>query len=376
MKFTAIITLMTELKKIKLTLLGEDIDHRHSLIAMLKGHCHSLGWVQDSHSMKQKGLPLGLLSRISRYFDQMTYTRDKNFLNSICQYLDQSCSNIVVAYWGTNPLSDIVAIKRLRPAVKIVLMVLCHPLALDNIGVLRQNLMMRRAAKWLDGILYPSKVMADYFHKNVFRAQFDRLPHLVLPPCWPMSYQCATNPPRGGNYANIIYVGRTDLSHHTVHVGDDLRPQMRAILDAGIELHHVRSPETSDEHPNRRPFSPLSQNDLIAKMAVYDASLISYNIDACNRPDRFELTIPDRLITSVAAGVPIAVPAKGYAGVKSYLHEYPAVFQFETAVDLKLQLDNRSRVESVRDRAWNARKNYAAESHGEALASFLTQFVS
>ena len=366
---------MNKFKKVRVTLLGQDIDHKTSLIAMIKEHCGSIGWVPDSQSVLKKWHTFKVLRQINRFFDQATYTRDKNYLHCVFKHLDQFRSDIVLAYWGTNILSDVVAIKKFRPKVKIVLVVLCHPLAIDSIGVFRQNWMMRRAANWLDGILYPNKVMADYFHSEVLGAYFNKLPYLVLPPCWPKSYQSTIKPPRTTNKANIIYVGRTDLSSHTIHSGDDLRPLMHDILDAGIELHHVQSPETSDNHPGRNPFTPLNHIDLIAKMATHDASLIAYNLGACKRADRFQLTVPDRLITSVAAGLPIAVPAKGYSGLKAYLTDYPAIFQFNSAVDLKRQLDDRVRVEFAHDSAWDARKYYTAEKQGKALVTFLTQFI-
>ncbi|TAK98049.1 MAG: hypothetical protein EPO09_02920 [Aquabacterium sp.] len=361
-------------KNLKVALMGPDIDHRRSLEAMLGAQVKSLSWMPDSLSLSQ-GKALSMLGRVRRAVDQLTYTRDVKFIGPACQHLDDGGADVVVAYWGTNPLSDIVALKRKRPKVKVVLMVLCYPLALNEAGVSRQHWMMRRAAKWLDGILYANPQMAHFFENQVFTAGSVQPRSTVLSPCWPASYQPAQRPVAAADRPNIIFAGRTDLSHHTVHAADDLRPLMREILDAGIELHHGRSPETTDGHPLRRPFDPLSQGQLIARMAAHDASLIAYNTAVCQRAERFDLTVPDRLITSVAAGVPIAVPAKGYTGPKSYLQRYPAVFEFDSPAHLMQQLQDRVRVQEARDAAWEARALYTAEMQGEGLASFLASLV-
>ena len=150
---------------------------------------------------------------------------------------------------------------------------------------------------------------------------------------------------------------------------------MNSILDAGIELHHARSPETDDGHPHRRHFSPLPMQELIDKIGEFDASLIAYNTQACARDDRFYLTIPDRLITSVAAGVPVAIPRQGYGAIKSYLRDYP-MLEFDTADELAQELADRSLVAQLREAAWNFRSNYDAARYGPVLAQFLNRLIA
>ena len=324
----------------------------------------------DSASLLQ-GLPPSRVGRLRRAWDQLTYTRNPAFVEAACRRIDETKADVLIAYWGTNPLSDIAAVKRLRPKVRTVLMVLCYPLTLTEAGVARQHWMMRRAAKWIDGFLFPDPQMADYFDQQVLGKGSRKPAAMVLSPCWPASYQAASRPEPISDQPNIIFTGRTDLSHHTVHAADDLRPLMKEILDAGIALHHVRSPETDDGHPLRHLFAPMNQQQLIARMPVHDASLIAYNTAACQRADRFELTVPDRLLTSVAAGVPVAVPSQGYGGPKAYLARYPAVFEFESATDLMRQLKDRGRVREAHEAAWAARSRYTAEAQGEGLVRFL-----
>jgi hypothetical protein len=356
---------------LSVTLMGPDIDHKISLEAMLANRVSGLTWLPDSISLLM-GRPLTAGQRIQRTIDQLTYTRDKNFLKKTCLHLDHKETNILIAYWGTRPLADVIAIKRLRPHIKIVLMVLCFPLALDNAALKRQHWLMRHAAPFLDGILYPNAAMREYFFNIVLGKPGRHLKDLILKPCWPQSYQgkAIQNQP-AFDRPNLIYVGRTDLSNHTVHAADDLRPLMTEILETQIELYHVYSRETADGHPYRRTFEPLDQAGLIAEMTAHDASLIAYNTSACRRTERLELTVPDRLLTSVAAGVPIAIPAAGYRGSKQYLADYPAVFEFDSAPDLKRQLEDRERVLALHEVAWRARKLYTAEAQGDLLAQFL-----
>jgi hypothetical protein len=202
------------------------------------------------------------------------------------------------------------------------------------------------------------------------------VPHLVLPPCWPRDFQvdqAETEAPAVMDHPNVVFIGRTDLSSNTVHAADDLRPLMRGLLDAGIELHHARSPETSDGHPLRKPFAPMDQTQLLRHMAGFDASLIAYNTDACAVPTRFELTVPDRLISSVAAGVPVAVPRKGYQGIKQYLAGHEALIEFDDPADLYRQLSDRARVQHLKALAWSARGQFVAERHGPLLQNFLAR---
>lgn len=349
-------------------ILGPAIDHQQSLVEMLSGRVGCLTVLPDSHShVYSRGA--GWASRFQRSIDQLWHTRNADYLAHVCAKLDEARTDTLVAYWGTNPLSDVLAVRKLRPSIKLVLMVLCHPLTLNNLGLIRQQWMMRRAARQLDGFLFPCAEMAQFFEQTVLSQ--GRPPWTILPPCWPRSFIAKQRCPPLSDKPNVIFIGRTDLSHHTAHAADDIRGLMRELLDVGIDLHHVRSGETDDGHPRRKPFQPLAQADLIATMGQHDASLIVYNTQACARDERFRLTVPDRLITSVSAGLPIAIPAQGYEGAKSYLSDYPAVLTFDSPQDLKQQLSDRARVRDLKEAAWSARGLYAADRHGERLHRFL-----
>jgi hypothetical protein len=339
---------------------------------MLEGRAGHIGWVPDSQTFR-KGKPKTASSRINRMADQLRGTSDPEYQNHLSKSLDESDSRLVIAYWGTIPLPDLVALKRARPDVKLVLMMLCYPLALNTMGICRQNFFMRRTAEFLDGILYPTEAMESYFRRHVSGRRIP--PSVIISPCWPASFQAESRVLSIEPAPNLIYVGRTDLASRTIHAADDIRPLMRGLLDAGIDLHHVHSPETDDGHPHRKSFRPLSVPELIHKMSGFDASLIAYNTDACGRDDRFGLTVPDRLITSVAAGVPIAIPRQGYAGAKQYLKDYPAVMEFDSAEHLASLLADRPGIAKMREAAWNARQNYSATRHGDDLQAFLERLL-
>lgn len=350
-----------------IALLGPDIDHRTSLEVMLQDR-RPTRWVPDSGSwMSARGG--GRWDRLLQRVGRFTGTFQPAYLRAVEEAVSAAQADTLVAYWGTEPLSDLIGIKRRMPGLKLVLMVLCYPVALDAMGVARQNWMMKRACSVLDGVLFPDAAMRDHFLKvGLIDA---RLPAMVLPPCWTGSFQSTQGQPPGRAEPNLIFIGRTDLSSRTIHAADDLRPLMSEMLQAGVELHHATSPETTDGHPLRKPFAPLSQAELIRKMASHDASLIAYNLRACEDATRFDLTVPDRLISSVAAGVPVALPSQGYIGSRQYLGPDHPVFTFEDATDLMSQLRDRSRVAEMRSRAWARRAHFAAERQGPALASFL-----
>ncbi len=349
------------------TLLGPNIDHRRSLETML-GADRPVNWAPDSNSFL-RGRDMGWWERMQHKVERLLGTRRPDYLAHVGQALQANNSQVVVAYWGTEPLADLVALRRLQPDVKLVLMVLCYPVALDAAGIQRQNWMMRRATRLLDGILFPNAAMRDHFLAESLMPR--NLSHLILSPCWPVGFQFAGPQPEGLPDPNVVFIGRTDLSAATVHKADDLRPMMLDLLNAGIELHHGRSKETDDGHPLRRPFSPVAQDQLIERMACHDASLIAYNLEACQNDARFELTVPDRLLSSVAAGVPIAVPQQGYTGLKQYLAGHEALIEFESPQALLRQLKDRGRVREMRQAAWHARERFTAERHGPVLRAYI-----
>jgi hypothetical protein len=361
------------LRQLSVTLLGPPIHHRDSLSEMLEGRVANISWIPDSYSFLAGQRSRGVRKRLLRLKDQFAGTSDIDYTSQLVKALDANPHNMVLAYWGTIPLPDLALIKRLRPQVKTVLMMLCYPLALTTLGIHRQQYFLRRSACLLDGVLYPSYEMKEYVQARVFKER--PVPSLVLPPCWPTYYQAAFPQWSPDPFPRLVYVGRTDLAHPTIHPADDIRPIMRDLLDAGIELHHAYSPETDDGHPKRKPFLPLHLRELIAQMERYDASLICYNTDACSRDDRFSLTVFDRLLTSVAAGIPIAIPAQGYAAAKSYLKQYPAVLEFRSPADLAEKLAVRSDIERFHRAAWDARRHYTAKSQAGQLERFLGQLL-
>jgi hypothetical protein len=362
----------TSLADHSVCLLGPEIEHRDSLAAMLEGRARSVHWVCDSHTfLRREQRSRG---RLDRGLDAIVGTRDPRYLAHLLAEIDASGASLVVGYWGTLPLGDLIALKRARPQVRCVAVMLCYPLSLESWGIFRQASALRRAAASLDGVICPTEHMADYIRSRVLRGR--TMEYGIVAPCWPQRFQAGTRPAPVAERPNLVYVGRTDLSGATVHKADDLRPLMHAILDAGIELHHVYSKETADDHPLRRTFAPRTIDQLIATMPAHDASLIAYNLDACQRTDRFELTVPDRLLSSVAAGVPVAIPRVGYAASKRYLRDYGAMIEFDSPAALAAALADRAAVRTLHDTAWAARSRYTAEAQGASLASFLERVAA
>ena len=359
--------------KMNVTLLGPDIDHRRSLESMLLGKVARLSWMPDScsschsHTLSER---IGL----KRAFSQLTHTHDLAYLKNAIQHIEENKTEILIAYWGTVPLPDIIALKRLKPQLAVVLMLLCFPLALDIFGIFRQHLMICHVAPYLSGILYPTNSMRTYVHASRYIHLPERLKEMVLNPCWPQAYQYHVSQQASTlQQPSLVFIGRTDLSSTTIHAADDIRTLMQEIIENRILLSHAHSQETSRPHPFRKTFEPMTLPALISHIGSFDASLIAYNTENCNRTDRFDLSVPDRLITSVAAGIPIAIPVSGYSGAKEYLSKYQAVIEFNSIANLKQQLDNRRSMDEMRTRAWNARCQYTAEAHGDRLAMFLAQ---
>ena len=280
----------SRLSQSTVALLGTEsqTEHTDSLQGMLEGRVARMVSMRDSPT-HQKGRAVTWRRRLLRLRDQLWGTSDPDYQRYALQVIDESQSKIVVGYWGTIPLPDLLAIKKARPHVKVVLLLLCYPLALTRSGILRQAYFMSRALRFLDGIVFPSESMEDYVRGRTNNGNSPL--SVVIPPCWPGRFHSEAEHRPTLPHPSVIYVGRTDLSSPTIHVADDLRPLMSGILEAGINLHHVYSPETDDKHPGRKIFQPLPMTGLIDMMGEFDGSLIAYNTAACPRDDRFQLTI-------------------------------------------------------------------------------------
>jgi hypothetical protein len=369
------------MSEIRLALLGPEIEHHDSLQAAWQAATSQpslLPWVPDSHTFrrKQQACAAGLTTKLLRKLEPLLWgTRERSYLDFVLNALDQNNTQVLLAYWGTMPLADVLALRRARPRLKLILLALCYPLALTTPGVWRQRLAVWRAAGALDGVICPTPEMQRYLQTHDLRGQ-KHIHFGVVPPCWPLSFQVQARSPAASSSPNVIFTGRTDISGSTAHAADDLRPLLRGLLDAGIELHHASAKEVDDAHPLRRPFDAMSLPALIQKMSAHDASLIAYNTAACQRVERFTFTVPDRLISSVCAGVPIAIAATGYEASKTYLADYPAVLTFKSPEDLKAQLSDRARIQSLRDAAWLLRKKYSAEAQGDRLLRLVQQVMA
>lgn len=351
-----------------IALLGPAIEHRESLHATLAAHAAALHWIPDSFTHLRQHRYSGPVPW-SRRFDSIRGTRHAGYLAMLEQALSSTRVELVVAYWGTLPIGDILALKRMRPDIKVVLLALCYPLALSTPGLLRQRITLAHAAPHIDGVVCPGPEMMAYLSLHGFSAK--RTPMESVRPCWPRSHFANAQTTSISPRPNLVYVGRTDLSGASVHVADDLRALILELLDSGVQVSHGQSKETDDGHALRNPFKPIPVPELTTLMSAHDASLVAYNLDACRRTERFDLTVPDRLITSVAAGVPIAIPKHGYAASKTYLRDYPAVLEFESAQDLRRQLADRDAVARRRERAWQSRLQYTAENQGPTMTKLL-----
>jgi len=114
-------------------------------------------------------------------------------------------------------------------------------------------------------------------------------------------------------------------------------------------------------------------NELKNYITQFDASLIEYNITECSADERFNITIPDRLITSVTSGVPVAIPRCGYTASKEYVKKYKALIEFDSPRELLWVLNNRVRVRELRTNAQINSKLYVCSGLYNGLMAFIQQ---
>lgn len=301
--------------------------------------------------------------RSRRILDQLTGTRDASHIERLLNAIDRNRLEYLVAYWGTRPMGDIIAIKKCRPDLKIILNVLCHPIALSRWKVAAQNWYFRTVVHHCDALLVSSEAMRTYIRRHVVGNR--DIPVFMWPPYYSARYfptspvsPCRTVP-------SVLFLGRVDWRR--AQSSDNALPFLGKLMDSGIHVYYHYARESATDHRNAHTFAYMPLVEAIRYATQFDASLIMYNLDSCSRCDRFDVTVPDRLVASVSAGVPIAIPAHGYTACKEYLRDYEAVITFHSPKELAERLMDRTAMEHYRRMARENSRKYVGERHMQPL---------
>jgi len=297
--------------------------------------------------------------------DQLFGTSDREYTSHLCRAIDKGNIECVIAFWGIQPLCDVIALKRARPHVKVILNVLCHPLALSPFRVAIQNWLLRRSLEWLDGLIISSEAMAGYLRSHV--PEVVQTPAFIWPPYLSVDFfprrrlsPCKQKP-------NMVFLGRMDWRHG--QAADNMTAYLNELMDNGVHI-YCHGDDKASNRQYEHKFGYMKLSDATEYATQFDASLAAYNLSAIRSPERFSVTVPDRLVASVAAGIPIAIPANGYQACKEYLKAYRAVIEFKSASTLADALLDRPRMEALRTMGEQDSRHYVGERHISQLLAF------
>ena len=305
--------------------------------------------------------------RWSRLRDRAFGTSRGPYTDEILNKIDEHHVQTVLAYWGTQPLPDIKALKRARPDVRFSLNLLCHPVGLQARKVSFDNFTLSQGAKHLDSIISSGPAMTAYLQSHIKGLR--DVPLFEFPPCWTEDFGPKEPLPVTRETPNVVFLGRMDWQ--AGQSSDNVTPMLRELMDEGIDVHYARAPESTIEHAHAFPFDLVPLTEIADFASPFDVSLIAYNVDTAKVQDRFHVTVPDRLITSVAIGLPVALPKRGFTGCREYLKDYEAVIEYESMVDLAHQLRDRERMTTLRGLARLKSQLYRAEDKLPRLLEFL-----
>lgn len=364
-------TMHTLLRTAVIGYLGATGDHRLNFVRLLRAAGREPPCFDDSVTFRvarDGRRAAGLAGRLGRAADQWFGTWDAEYVEYLVAGIDAAQVDCLVGYWGTDPLGDLIAVKRRRPNLKVVLNVLCHPtgLAPGKVGI--QNRLMHRAARFLDGLIFPSRAMQAYFARHVLGTR--RVASVVLRPLLARSLHPNGPLPSPVPGPSLVFLGRMGASE-TTQPTDDVSGEIDRLLASAVHVYHHETKVPLPVHPYRHTFGYMALADVTTYSRQFDASLIVYNTSACRCDVRFRLVVPDRLIASVAAGVPVAIPRHGYEAAKEYLRDYRAVIEYDSPEELKSALADRDRVRALKLSADADRVNYVADDELDRLADFL-----
>jgi len=353
--------------------LGKPCDQSANFEHMLRSAGLSLSVLADSSIGSNRARSTGsrhlrkTWSRVSRLRHQVSGDAPSEYLSAVLRKLDEDQIDCIVGFWGTNVLGDLVAIKRARPRVRAYLNVLCHPTALSAMKIAAQNWLFRKHVRHCDGLLVSSRVMQSYLQENVLRGA--DVPCLVWPPYLAGAYHPLQRMPDCAQTPNVLFMGRMDWWRG--QPSDNVTSLLRKLMDCGTHVFHHASPRDITPHAHRHTFDYKPLQEAVEYATQFDASLLAYNLAECERTDRFSVTIPDRLVASVAAGIPIALPDTGYEACREYLRDYEAVILFNSPESLAEQLRDRARLAELKILARRNSARYFAEQHLESLTQFI-----
>ncbi len=354
--------------------------HCENFLRLMKSAGQSVHTLQDSlssaASSSRPGKSISSFAhgwkQITRLRSQLFGTGDREYIHRLVQEVDANQVRTVVAFWGTHVIADIVALHRRRPHVRIVLNVLCHPTAIVARKVAVQNWFFRRQVSHCDGLILSSRVMKTYIERHVLAGR--TMPCLIWPPYLSEHFHNHHRPAALLDRANLLFLGRMDWKR--AQATDNVTGLLVDLMNHGVNVHYHRAQESDIDHPNGHAFDYMSLEQAVAYASQFDASLIVYCVNDRTAEDRFRVTVPDRLVASVAAGVPIAIPSVGYDACREYLKNYRGVVEFSSPADLASQLNDRATVDRLRRFASEDSRAFAGEAHAATLASFLAGLLS
>lgn len=337
------------------------LEDRSILLRPLDHSLDELSSANMSSSIERKKL------KAKRIVSQLIGSQNKDYQARLIEYFRTSSPKVIVAYWGSNVIGDVIKLKKYNPNVFVILNVLCHPMGLTTPTVKLQNMHMKYASRYFDGYIFSSKIMQKYFEDN--QLFHSNKPSIIIPPLMSKQVFPQKRLPDCVNIPNIVYLGRPDW--WAGQPSDNVNTILNNAIKSRIHVYspsHINDDIISDGYCHT--FRSMKLELLSEFTTQFDASLIIYNTDVCGNIDRFKVTIPDRLIASVASGIPIAIPKFGYDACKEFLKMYQSVIEFESFDDLKNQLKDREALSKLKETAIKNSSNYTLEGYVDKFIAF------
>jgi hypothetical protein len=284
--------------------------------------------------------------------------------------------DLIFAHWGTGITPEIVLLKRSAAFrdVPVVLNFEAFPTGWQPGWRERFEFqLLRRAAPYVDATLVQTPEMAAAIERAAPEL-LDR-PHRIEPFYLPAAFQEGDDEPAipADDDHDVVFSGWLEFSRAL----NDVRPQLLALADAGLTV-HCSTAERMD-HPNVRHFEHFGAEAyatglLAAFMRRFKASLVTYNVGASGtRALRFETSIPTRFLFTLAAGVPVLLPAGRFPPLERIVEEYGIGFAYETPGGAYRRLRSADWPELQR-RAWAARRRFLFDA--EAFTRFVRGALS
>lgn len=281
-----------------------------------------------------------------RWFKKSAYSLiiEGSVIDAVKKSVKESTPDLIFTSWGRTPLPEMRYIKREFSDIPFVHDFRTYPVSRYKTTEYIENLINKEVIENMDGMIFTSETMKKYienrFENKTKKAEYfsEYIPEKMF--FRKNSIDLDIRSP------NIIFLGNRKR---------DLSDIFRKVLKKGIDLYAcnkvIDACSSIDTHRNIHTFSEFSTHDVESGkfsnfISNFDASILVY---PNSYSSRFRNTHPERLLWSIAGGLPILLPESKLKASEQYVLSNGIGITFKNIDGMSRKVKDGKLIDSVRE---------------------------